>query len=117
MQGHHSAPLQAVTPQAVPAANHQRRYAEILGDGLHGISAMHFVAGDAPRISSLIRKGMLSRRYRNYQLGVGLECDWSIEMVSLGNGLGRSVVGAGQRGQGIARMHGIVAPPQPHSGW
>ena len=72
MQGQHSAPAKAVAAQAVPAANHVRRDAEIVGYGLHRVSAANLVAGDAPGVGRGVAGRMLARRDRNDQLAIRL---------------------------------------------
>ena len=53
---------------AVPAAQHLRRNAEVLRNALDRISGMNFVAGDATRVRRRITRRMFPGRDRDHDL-------------------------------------------------
>ena len=62
VQRQHSASVEAVAVNAVPAAQHLRRNAEIVGDGLDRVSRMNVIAGDAAGVSRGVAQRMLAGR-------------------------------------------------------
>ena len=77
-----AAAAQTVSPQVVPAADHGRRQTEIVGNGLHRVSAAHFVTGSVAGVGGAVFGGrMFARRDRDYELAVRLQFVAGCKMV------------------------------------
>src|ERR1700722_20989066 len=98
------ASAKAVAFQVVPAANHGRRYAEVVGDGLDGVVLVNFVGGGTLRIlNGFFAGGMFTGGDWDDQLAFGLKVAIAVQIVGFGYCLPRGVVSVGQGVQRVAR--------------
>ena len=113
MQGEDFASAQAVAANAVPAAEHLRRDAEVLGDSFDCISGVNFVTRDAACIRRRVTHRMLAGRDRDDQFGVGFQFS-AVEVIGFGDRFGRGVIIPRKRGERVAGVNRVIAPPQAH---
>src|SRR5437016_13819578 len=76
----------------IPAANHNRRHAKIVGYGLDGISLMNLISGNTAGVGRLFARRVVSGGDRNHQAAFGLKVGLDFEIVGLGDGMWRGVM-------------------------
>ena len=81
--------LYAFAFQMIPAANHYRRHAKIVGYGLDRISLMNFISRNTASVGRLFARRVLSGSNRNHQFAFGLKVGLDFEIVGLGDGMWR----------------------------
>src|SRR2546426_1719898 len=69
----------------IPAANHYRRHAKIVGYGLDRISLMNFISRNTASVGRLFARRVLSGSNRNRQPAFGLKVGLDFEIVGLGD--------------------------------